>query len=244
MLSAQIYGMPSDLCDDLFDVSEITASMKEFSRTVVDVFSVKYLREPTLEDFRWIEKKFRIVGFPGCASAVDCAGWYWKNAPKALQGSLRRKDSKPVLRAEVICHLDLRICSLQFSVPGVLNDLNILSVSEHFAKVLSGQFPPVAPQYMVSGGTFGWIYYLADGIYPPWKVFCGKIDDPELDKKRVFLNAQEGVRKCVERVFGVRFTQFKILFVPSKLMSSAEMGFIANACVLIHSMIAEVRCKR
>ena len=146
------YGIPSDLCHDLFDVSETTASkcMKEISRTVVDVFSVEYLREPTLDDLQRIEKKCRMVGFPGCAGAVDCAGWYWKNAPKALQGSLCGKDSKPVLSAEVICDLDLWIWSFQFGLPGVLNDLNILSVIEHFSKVLSGQFPPVAPQYVVS----------------------------------------------------------------------------------------------
>ena len=57
------------------------------------------------------------------------------------------------------------------------------------------------------------------------------------------MKAQEGVRKCVERVFGVLFTQFKIQFVPSQLMSSAEMSVIANSCVVMHNMIAEVRCE-
>ena len=189
--------------------------MKAFSRTVVDVFGVEYLCAPTLDDLQRIEKKFRMVGFPGCAGAVDCAGRCWKNAPKALQESLCGKGSKPVLRVEVICDLDLWIWSFQFRLPGVLNDLNILSVSEHFAKVLAGWFPPVAPHYVVSGENVRWFYYLADGIFPPWKVFCGKIDDSELDKEDVFVKAREGVRKCVERVFGVLFTQFKILFVSS-----------------------------
>ena len=142
-------------------------------------------------------------------------GGIGKTLPKHCRG-VSAENSKFVLRAEVICDLNLWIWSFQFGLRGVQNDLNILSVSEHLAKVLARQFPPVAPQYMVSGENFRWFYYIADGIYPPWKVFCGMIDEAELNKEKVFVEAQEGVQKCVERVFGVLFTQFKILFVPSQ----------------------------
>eukprot|EP00171_Calliarthron_tuberculosum_P004333 IDg4333t1 len=238
------YGIPSDMCDDMFEVSETTARtcMKELCRTIVSVLSAEYLRDPTAEDTERIEKKFRAVGFPGCIGAVDCAGWVWKNAPKAMQRSLVGKDGVPVLRSEVICDLDLWIWSFQFGLPGVLNDIDILDLSDHFCKMLTGAFPPVLPNYKIGNETFNHFYYLADGIYPNWKVFCKTLSDPHLDKEQVYSKAQEGVRKCVERVFGVLFTQFKMLFTPCQLWSSAEMGVIARACVIMHNMVAEVRC--
>jgi Plant transposon protein len=152
------YGIPSDLCDDMFAVSETTAAecMYEFCCQVVSCFGNKYLREPTIDDLKQIERRFSEVGFPGCIGCVDCAGWFWKNAPKAMHGSLAGKDGKPTLRMEVICDLDLSIWSFQFGFPGVYNDLNILSVSDHFCNMLSGTFPPFTPKYRINGDDFAW----------------------------------------------------------------------------------------
>ena len=46
-------------------------------------------------------------------------------------------------------------------------------------------------------------YYLADGIYPPWDTFVKTIPSPVGNKKKHFYQAQEAVRKDVERAFGV-----------------------------------------
>jgi hypothetical protein len=50
------YGIPSDLCDDMFDVSETTAAecMYEFCFQVVSCFGNKYLREPTTDNLKQI----------------------------------------------------------------------------------------------------------------------------------------------------------------------------------------------
>lgn len=206
------YGIPADLSDDLFDVSETTAflCLFEFCEAVINCFETEYLREPTVEDLKRVERRFAEVGFPGCIGCVDCAGWFWKNCPKALQGAMIGKDGKPCLRMEVVCDLDLWIWSFQFGLPGVLNDLNILEVSDLFSKVLCGSFPPVCPSYTVNGQAFNWFYYLADGIYPDWKVFVKTLSQPTSNKAKHFCQRQEGVRKCVERVFGVLFRHFKV----------------------------------
>jgi Plant transposon protein len=94
------YSLPCYIWDDMFEVSETTASMclHEFARVVVECFDAEYLREPTRQDLIRIEKQFRKVGWPGCIGVVDCAGWFWKNAPTVLAGVLSGKEGKPCLR--------------------------------------------------------------------------------------------------------------------------------------------------
>ncbi|CDF33411.1 unnamed protein product [Chondrus crispus] len=237
------YGIPADLADDLFEVSETTASLclTEFCSAVVDGFRSEYLRQPTQEDLGRIERRFAAVGFPGCIGCLDCAGWDWRNCPKALQGAMIGKDGTPTLRMEVICDLDLWIWSFQFGLPGVLNDLNILEVSEHFSQVLNGRFPPVEPSYSIDGKVFNWFYYLTDGIYPCWKIFVKSLSTPSSRKEKLYCKLQEGVRKCVERVFGVLFRRFKLLYFACELWSVERMKTIAEAAVILHNQIVEAR---
>jgi hypothetical protein len=72
------YALPSDIADDMFEVSETTASLcpLEFASAVVDCFEAEYLREPTEGDLITTEKTFREAGWPGCIGAVDCASWF------------------------------------------------------------------------------------------------------------------------------------------------------------------------
>jgi hypothetical protein len=46
-------------------------------------------------------------------------------------------------------------------------------------------------------------YYLTDGIYPEWAAFMKTISLPQTNKQKLFAKFQEGVRKDVERAFGV-----------------------------------------
>lgn len=71
-----------------------------------------------------------------------------------LQGIMKGKSGKSEARMEVICDLDKWIWSFQFGLPGALNDLKILEVSDHFSNVLSGTFPPVTPKYFINGKEF------------------------------------------------------------------------------------------
>lgn len=96
---------------------------------------------------------------------------------------------------EVICCLDLWVWSLKFGLPGAMNDLNILELSDHFTRVLGGVFPPTTPSYRVNNEPFSWFYYLTDGMYPNWRIFIQSMMASENEKQRQFSAAQEGVRK-------------------------------------------------
>lgn len=55
------------------------------------------------------------------------------------------------------------------------------------------------------------MYYLADGIYPDYETIV-KSSNPTARKHKSFSGLQEGVQKCVERVFSVLFKQFGVLY--------------------------------
>lgn len=242
-LRQMAYGIPSDLADDLFDVSETTAALclENFCIAVIEAFAPVYLRQPTIKDLENIEREFAAVGFPRCIGCLDCAGWRWKNCPKALQGIMKGKDGVPSIRMELICSLDLWIWAFQFGLPGAMNDLSVLEVSDHFHQILSGTFPPVQPNYTVAGKVFDWFYYLTDGIYPQWKVFVKTFSQPSTRKAKLFCSFQEGVRKCVERVFGVLFRCFKLMYIASELWTVEKMRWMATAAICLHNIIVEDR---
>jgi Plant transposon protein len=188
--------------------------------SLVTVFGTKYLREPTATDINHIETRFRAVGFPGCIGCVDCAGWFWRSAPKSRQGSLIDNDGKPCLRMEVICDLCLWVWSFQFGFAGMFNDLNILAASEHFQRILAGQFPTLMPTYRIAADEFRWYIFLADEIHPRWKIFLQSTREPPTEKQKQFALLHEGVPKSLERVFGVLFRRFKSCLVKLELWSS------------------------
>lgn len=237
------YDIPADLSDDLFDVSETTAALclENYCIALQKSLGPLYIRDPTPSELIRIEREFEKAGFPGCIGCLDCSSWTWKNCPKALQGLHKGKDGSPSIRMEAICSLDLWIWSLQFGLPGTMNDLNILEISDHFCKVLNGCFPPITPNYTIDGRDFNWFYYLTDGIYPDWKIFMKSITEPTDKKSKLYAKVQESIRKCVERLFGVLYRRFKILYVGSEFWTVEKMKHVVSAAVIIHNMVVESR---
>ena len=62
---------------------------------------------------------------------------------------------------------------------------------------------------------------------------------PTSREETLFCRLQEGVRKCVERVFNVLFRRFKSLFIASELWNPEKMKSIFEAAVIMHSQIVE-----
>ncbi|PXF47012.1 hypothetical protein BWQ96_03202 [Gracilariopsis chorda] len=81
------HDIPSDLAEDMFEVSETTAflCLDEFCKAVESLFRAKYLRKPTDEDLIRIERRFARVGFPECIGCVDCEGWEWQSCLKPFK---------------------------------------------------------------------------------------------------------------------------------------------------------------
>jgi Plant transposon protein len=122
-------------------------------------------------------------------------------------------EKKKCVRLEVICDDFLYISRMSFVSPGARNDLNILYSSDHFNRIRMGRWPPTMPETMIGTLPLTWYYYLADGIYPRWRIFVRSITDPRTVKEEAFSRQQEAVRKGVERVFGVLFQHFKFYTV-------------------------------
>lgn len=53
------------------------------------------------------------------------------------------------------------------------------------------------------------------------------------------LKTQEAVRKSVERVYGVLFCLFLLLYVACKFWNTGKMLSIATAAILLHNMVVE-----
>jgi Plant transposon protein len=235
------YDTEADSTDVYCKISETTASesLTRFSLCVVPCFGSEFLRAPTQYDLKTVEEKFALSGFPGCFGAVDCASWTWKNCPKALQGIHVGKDGVPVLRMEVVCDLDLWIRGSSFGFPGMMNDLNILELSPLFNIVFSRRYPPFNVSFKIGEQEFESIYFLADGIYPSWRSFAKSYSIPANRRQEYYNTQQEGIRKCVERLFGVLFQQFQFLQRPSRLWGLEEMQKVFKVCVVMHNMLVD-----
>jgi hypothetical protein len=237
------YGIPADACVEYVRLSETTCNMSlhRFCQAVVGEFETEYLRLPTVDEIAEIEGHYAKLGFPGCIGCLDCASWEWDACPVGWQGDYKGKDKKPVCRMEVVADDYLRIYHCMFGVPGSKNDLNILNQSTLFNEVRVGKWPPIRPQSVISGMPLTWFYYLADGIYPRYKIFATSISNPKTRKEKLYSQHQESARKSVERVFGVLFKRFQILYRPSRLWHKHKMTKILKTCVIIHNMVAEER---
>ncbi len=215
--------------------------LKEFTKSIVEMYEEEWLRRPSKNEIVDIEKRYSILGFPGCIGAVDCASWEWDNCPIGWQGNYKGKGKKPVCRMEVICDDSLRVWHLAFGAPGSRNDLTIMDQDPFFNDVRNGVWPPYQPNLCISGFNLDMFYYLADGIYPRYKIFALPLMDPRTKKERYYSSRHSSARKAVERLFGVLFRQFFILYRPSRIQSIYEMEIIVKACCIIHNMISAHR---
>ncbi|CDF41420.1 unnamed protein product [Chondrus crispus] len=84
-------------------------------------------------------------------------------------------------------------------------------------------------------------YYLADGIYPNWRIFIKTFKSPQSAEQSAFAQAQEAVRKDVERAFGVLVQQFQIVAKPINLWYRDDIAAVVKCCVILHNMTVEAR---
>jgi Plant transposon protein len=210
---------------------------------IVESLGGRYLRAPTAEELAEIESRFAEIGFPGCVGSVDCSSWEWVACPVAWSEMFKGKDKKKCVRLEVICDDFLYIWHMNFGSPGARNDL-VQHSSDHSNRIRMGLWPPTRPETMIGNLLLRWYYYLADGIYPRWRVFITSITNPRTAKEKTLSKQQEVVRKGVERVFGVMSQQFQVLYRPCHLWYLKSMRSVMMACVVIHNMVVLQRKHR
>ncbi|KAI0563688.1 Plant transposon protein [Gracilaria domingensis] len=214
-------------------------------QAIYHCYGPKYLnKEPTLHQLRAIQEQYAQVGFPGCIGFVDCMHVHWKYCPKAMKGQYHNpKDGKlAIMSCEALC--DRRLyCWYRFPVRcGTNYDITVVDNSPLFIDILSGGRRMTIPEGYVVNGVHqsGLLYYLVDGIYPPWSVFVGPNDAPLNDREANMTQRRESTRKDIERMFGALQGRFKILRLERHEWSDELIILISQACIILHNMLVEM----
>lgn len=236
------YGKSFDEVDEICEMSRtsIRQSFKFFVRETISVFSDEYLRAPNETDLRRILGINSQRGFPGCLGSWDCQHWEWKNCPVAWAGQFKGKEKKPTIVLEAVADAELWIWACHVGKPGSMNDLNILDSSPIVTSILEGRLLPQF-EYSLNGRKRVHPYFLVDGIYPPWSIFVSTISEPSSKKEKLFGSAQEGIRKDVERAFGVLVSRWSLLSKPCATWDRVFAADVMKCGIIIHNMIVEAR---
>ncbi|XP_040258881.1 uncharacterized protein [Aegilops tauschii subsp. strangulata] len=209
------YGTPADSCNKYLRMSEDTCgnAMVRFATAVVEMFGPQYLREQTVADTERLLATLEVRGWPGLLGSLDCMQWKWNNCLKTLHGQYQGHVKKPTIIFKAVASQDLWIWHAFFCMPESHNDINVLQGSPLFARLVEKKTHPC--HYIVNENGYNKGYYLVDGMYPPWATFVRTISNPVGQKKARFAPRQ-GVRKDVERVFGILHDHFAVVRGPAK----------------------------
>lgn len=115
---------------------------------------------------------------------------------------MKGKEKKLTGVFEVVDNWEIWIWAFGFGEPVSMNDINVMDCYRIAEKILRGEMLPDF-NYEVKNKIRKLCYYLVDGIYPKWVIFVSTISEALSRKETHFCFAQEGMRKVVERAFGV-----------------------------------------
>jgi len=122
-----------------------------------------------------------------------------------------------------------------------MNDINVMNKSSIVGSILLEQFDTRCLPYQIHNHMFDWLYFLVDGIYPSWAIFCKTNLHPITAREKKYASRQEAVQKDIKRCFGVLVQHFKILQQPIHYWYLEDSVKILKCCVILHNMTVEVR---
>lgn len=151
----------------------IMQAFQRYTQAVIDIYGPEYLRAPNDEDTERLLGLSEDRGWPGMLGSIDCMHCTWKNCPAGWKGQYKGHSKYPTIILKEFASEDLWIWHSFFGLLGSHNDLNVLSRSPLFARLVVGDAPPC--NYVFNGWQYTMGYYLADRIYPPWATFMKTI---------------------------------------------------------------------
>jgi len=214
---------------------------REFDNAIKVSYLEEYLRVPTAGDLQSILKLHKSVHkVDGMFGSLDCSHTFWKNCPKAWQGSFQGKDKKPSIVLEAICDYHLFFWHASYGYAGTLNDKNILYLSPFLERLIDGSFEKVEEEagvvpFNVGQEPFKKSFVLVDGIYPLFSRFVRGIKEPLTAEEKAFTKWQEAVRKDIERAYGVLKGRFQFLERPILLMDLNDIASRVSTCLVLHT---------
>ena len=142
---------------------------------------------------------------------------------------------------EAICDPNMYIWYFNFGHPGSLNDINILDKSTIVGSILNQTFNTTVEEYTINGNVRDWLYFLVDGIYPPWSVFVKSVSIPVNVEEKKYAMRHEHVRKDIERAFGNLISKFGILERLLRGWYIDDLQKMVECCIIMHNMVIENR---
>ena len=248
-LKSLAYGVPPHAFMDYFQMSAQYARdcCKQFHKAIKLVYMDEYLRLPTPSDLKAITKAHKAIhGVDGLMGSLDCTHTYWKNCPKAWQGSYKGKEEGPSIAMEALCDYHMFFWHVSYGYPGNFNDLNILALSPLLDRMIDGSFHELEEKagvvpYRIDEHEFTKTFILVDGIYPPYCRFVKGITNPSTKQKKKYTAWQEAVRKDIERAFGVLKGTWQFLARPIMGMNMEDIHAKVTCCIILHNILVSDR---
>jgi len=251
-LKTLAYGVPPHTFIDYFQMSKQYARdcCKAFDHAMKAIYMEEFLRLPTSTDLKKIVKLHRSVhGVDGMIGSLDCTHTFWKNCPKAWQGSFKGKESKPSIVMETVADYRLFLWHASYGYTGTTNDITVLSLSPLMSRLTDGSFEEVEKEaavvpFKIEEEEFNKVYFLVDGIYPSYSRFVRGVKLPSSQREKKFTSWQEGARKDVERAFGVMKNTWQFLDRPILLHDLKDISNRVVSCLLLHNILVTDRTMR
>jgi hypothetical protein len=246
-LKTLAYGVPPHCFCDYFQMSRNFARQccLEFDKIIHSLYNAEFLRLPSQEDLKNISNLHKHVhGVNGMFGSLDCMHTYWKNCPKAWQGSFSGKEKQPTIVLEAISDHHTWFWHASYGYAGTLNDLNVLNLSPFLDAMKSGRFAEVeslAVPYEIGLEQFDFLFILVDGIYPKYKRFVKSMKEPITIKERIMTSWQEGARKDIERAFGILQSKFQWCARPIHMHNLKDISARLATCLILHNMCVSDR---
>jgi hypothetical protein len=243
------YGVPPHTFIDYFQMSPQYASdcCKHFAVVIKHLYTTEFLRVPTPEDIRNILKlQKQVHGTDGLLGSLDCTHTYWKNCPKAWQGSYKGKEEKPSIVKEAISDYHLFFWHASYGNTGTLNDISILSLSPLLDRMVDGSLHTLETDsgcvpFRIGDEKFTLLFLLVDGIYPHYSRFVRGIKEPITEKEKKYTAWQEASRKDIERAFDVLKSAWQCLARPFLLHDLEGIADRVSCCLLLHNILVTDR---
>lgn len=241
-------GDPFDSLDDVAYMAEQSVSdyFKLFCNDVMSIYGKMFLnRRPNEGELEAIVEQFEEMGVPGCMGSIDCMKIKWKNCPYYEKGQMlnTNESNLATIRCEAWCDHDLYCWHWYPGRSGTNNDITIVSRSPLFRDVFNDYFNVRSKRgyKIIPEGKIRRLYYfLVDGIYPNWPLFAKPIHQPVNEEEGKYSSFQEGVRKDIERLFGILQIRFAIMRREFLGWDINEILKITNVCVILHNMMVRM----
>ena len=246
-LKTLAYGVPPHTFQDYFQMSATLARdcCVQFDLGIKTLYQREYLRLPTKNDLKSLSNLHKHHhGVDGMFGSLDCMHTFWKNCPKAWQGSFQGKEGKPSIVLEAIGDYNLWFWHASYGYAGTMNDLNILNASPFLQALVDGTFIEIEKSvvpYDIAGEQFQYCFILVDGIYPTYSRFVRSIPEPIGERQQRFSAWQESTRKDIERAFGVLQSKFQVLARPMLQLNLIQIGNKVATCLILHNMCVSDR---